>query len=521
MRLLVCLVFTLSAAAPEGWTPQALPMVLKTGETLMRKPLPATMPGGLAVLDFDGDGKLDLFFANGGDLPSGRKTRPDHANRLFRNLGGMRFADVTARAGLAGKDYSFGASAGDYDRDGRIDLLVAGLHGVALSRNLGGGTFEDVTARAGLAADKRWAIAAAWFDQDNDGDLDLFAVRYAGWDPATERQCIVDGQPDFCHPKHYAATTHSLYQNRGDGTFATVSEAAGFHRYPGKGMSVAVADFDGDGYADLFVPNDRVFNQLFLSRDHGQRFEEAAFAWGIAAPLDGNPPSSMGTDAQDFDHDGRPDIVYSALRDETFPLYRNTGSAFHEATAATRLNVLSRLMAGWGILFADLDNDGWPDILAARSDALSVSGGRGESAKEPPSWFRHQGLSGRFELGAGWDKLPPAMWRGAAAADLDGDGCLDVVLTALESAPRVLRNPCTGPARWLEVDVREPGARVRAGTQWRTVASASGYSSSNAGPQHFGMADAQTVDVEVIWPGGAAKVVRNAATNRVLRIEKP
>ena len=522
MRLLAS--FTLAgalAATGPPWMPHPLPMVLKTGESLTRKPLPATMPGGLAIFDFDNDGKLDLFFANGGEFPAGRKTRLEHANRLFRNLGGMRFADVTARAGVAGADYAFGATAGDFDGDGHLDLLVPGLHGVTLFRNLGDGTFADHTSKAGLAADTRWAVASAWFDKDNDGDLDLIVIHYVAWDAATERQCIVDGKPDFCHPKHYAATTNSLFENRGDGTFTDVSEAAGFHNHPGKGMSVATADFDGDGYVDLFVPNDRVFNQLFLSRDGGQRFEESAFAWGIAAPMDGNPPSSMGTDAQDFDHDGRPDIVYSALRDETFPIYRNTGTTFEEATASTRLNVLSRLMAGWGILFADLENDGGQDIVVARSDALSVSGGRGSAAKEPPSWFRQH--KGRYEQGDGWNALPRAMWRGAAAADLDDDGCLDVVLTALEASPQVLRNPCAvSAAHWLGVDVREPGARVRVGaSQWRFVSSAAGYSSSNAGPQHFGLGGALKADVEVIWPGGVRKLLPAVEGNRVIRMKRP
>ncbi|MCX6611975.1 MAG: CRTAC1 family protein [Acidobacteria bacterium] len=521
MRFLVTLTLSYALAAPGPvWTPQALPMVLKTGETLTNKPLPATMPGGLAIFDFDCDGQLDLFFTNGGDFPSGRKLRPDHANRLFRNLGAMRFADVTTSAGLSGTDYSFGATAGDFDADGHTDLLVSGLHGVTLYRNRGNGTFADVTRQAGLAADTRWAAAAAWFDKDNDGDLDLVVIHYVAWDANTERKCIVDGKPDFCHPRHYAATTHSLYENQGKGVFADVSEAAGFNAHPGKGMSVALADFDGDGFTDLFIPNDRVFNQLFLSRNQGKRFEESAFAWGVAAPLDGNPPSSMGTDAQDFDHDGRPDIIYSALRDETFPLYRNTGSSFEEVTAPTRLNVLSRLMAGWGILFSDLDNDGEQDILVARSDALSVSGGRGQAAKEPPSWFRQ--IDGRFENGSGWEALPRAMWRGAAAADLNKDGCLDVVLTALEASPKILRNPCTGPARWLAVDVQTPGARIRVGnSQWRFVSSASGYSSSIVAPQHFGLGDEKSTDVEVIWPGGATKLLKTVPVNRIIQVPRP
>ena len=517
---LACLVLCVAAVDAPPWSARSLPALLTTGETA-RKPLPATMPGGLAILDFDGDGWLDLFFTNGGDLPAGRKTKPEHANRLFRNLGAMRFEDVTARAGLAGSDYSFGVTAADYDRDGRTDLLVTGLHGVTLYRNRGPAGFADVTAQSGLAKHPGWAVAAAWLDYDNDGDLDLFIVHYVAWDAARERECLVDGKPDFCHPKNYPPSRHALFENKGDGTFADVSDASGFSAHPGKGMSVAVADFDGDGYVDLFVPNDRVFNQLFLHRA-GKRFEEAAFAWGVAAPNDGNPTSSMGTDAQDFDGDGKPDLIYSALRDETFPLYRNTGSSFVEVTAATRLNVLTRLMAGWGILFADLDNDGWPDVLAARSDALSASGGRGESAKEPPSWFRNHGPrpgERRFENGTGWDRLPRAMWRGVATADLDHDGCLDVVLTALQSAPRVVRNPCPVAAHWLEVDVRQPGARVRVGSQWRVVSSAAGYASSNAGPQHFGLADTESVDVEVVWPGGRSKLIPHVPANQRLKVE--
>lgn len=501
----------------QSWTLQRLPGgALQTGETASSKPLPATMPGGLAVFDFDGDGLLDLFFANGGEFPSGRKTRPEHSNRLLRNRGGMRFEDVTARAAISGTDYSFGATAADYDRDGSVDLLVTGLHGVALYRNAGGGVFRDVTASAGLAKLDGWAIAAAWFDKDNDGDLDLFVVRYVAWDQAKEPRCEVDGKLDFCHPKHYPATSHILFENRGNGTFADVSEASGIAQHRGKGMSVAVADFNADGFADLFVTNDRVFNQLFLNRQ-GKRFDEVAFDWGVAVPGDGNPTSSMGTDAQDFDGDGRVDLIYSALRDETFPIFRNAGAAFAEATASTRMNVLTRMMAGWGIVFADLDNDGLLDLAAARSDALSATGGRSDFAMEPPAWFRNAG--GKFETGAGWSDLPRAMWRGAAAADLDNDGCLDIVLTALKQSPGVMRNPCPAGANWLKVDVREPGARVKAGDQWRVLSTSAGYASSNPGPLHFGLGNAGAVDVEVSWPGGKSKRIAAVRANQTLRVK--
>ena len=498
------------------WVAQSLPAILFNGETA-RKPLPATMAGGLAVFDFDGDGKLDLFFTNGGEFPAGRKTGPSMPTGCFATWAGCGSKMSTTRAGVPGSDYSFGASAADYDGDGRVDLLVAGLHGVTLYRNGGDGNFQDTTAQAGLSKTGRWAVAAAWLDKENDGDLDLFIVHYVVWDPATERSCVVDGKADYCHPKYYAPTTNALFENKGDGTFVDVSAEAGLNAHPGKGMSVAVADFNGDGFVDLFVTNDRIFNSLFLNRG-GKTFEEAAFEWGVAAPGDGNRPSSMGADAQDYNHDGRPDLIYAALRDETFPTYRNTGASFTDVTAATRMNILTRPMAGWAILFADLDNDGWADILAARSDALSATGPRGDAAKEPPAWFRNLG-NGQFGPGTGWEQLPRAMWRGAVAADLDNDGCLDVVLTALQAAPRVVRNPCAGKAHWLEVDVRQPGARVRAGNQWRVVSSAVGYASSYAGPQHFGLGGAASVEVEVIFPGGGRKVMQDVAADRRVRVE--
>jgi hypothetical protein len=493
-----------------------LPMVHTTGETA-KKPLPATMTGGFAVFDYDNDGLLDLYFSNGGVFPAGRKSSPAHSNRLFRNHGGMRFADTTNRAGVAGKDYAFGAAAADFDNDGRVDLLVSELHGVTLYRNLGGGSFEDVTSKAGLDNRGRWAVASAWLDFDNDGDLDLFVGNYVEYDPATERTCLVNGKPDFCHPKYYPATSNALFLNRGNGTFDDVSEAVGLNAHKGKAMSLAVADFDGNGYADVFVTNDRLFNSLFLNRG-GQKFEEAAFEWGVAVPGDGNPPSSMGADAQDIDRDGRPELTYAALRDETFPLYWNTGKGFADRTAASRMSVLSRPMSGWAILFADLDNDGWQDILAARSDALSASGGRAGTAKEPPAWFRNLGNS-RFAAGPGWEGLPKAMYRGAMAADLNNDGCLDVILTALQEPPRILWNPCPAGARWLAVDVRQPGARVRVGEQWRIVSSASGYSSSYAGPQHFGLGEATEADVEVVWPGGRSKRLGKVAAGRRVKVE--
>jgi len=489
--------------ALAAWTVHPLPFTLRNGET-SRKPLPATMPGGIAVFDYDGDGLLDLFFPNAGNGIS----------TLLRNKGGMNFQDVTQSSGIRVTGSAFAATAADFDADGRVDLLVSGQKQVQLFRNEIN-SFKDVTASSGIDNKGRWSVGAAWFDLENDGDLDLFLLNYLKWDPATEKVCLVNGKPDFCHPRYYQPEANALFRNNGNGTFTDISSASGIGAHRGKGMGVAPADFDGDGFIDLFVANDRVFNFFFRNRGDGT-FAEEAFERGVAVPQDGKPPSAMGADAQDYNNDGLPDLIYTALRDETFPLYRNRGKDFEEATAPSGLSVLTRLMAGWGIVFADLDNDGWKDIAAARSDALSATGGKSAAAKEPPSWFRNQG-GGKFGRGDGWNAATPAMHRGLVAADLDNDGCLDAVIAALNAPARILRNPCASGAHWLKVHARGPVSRIRVGDQWRQTASTTlGYASSYVGPQHFGLGSATQVEVEVFWRDGRRKTVRTESKRAVI-----
>jgi enediyne biosynthesis protein E4 len=320
-----------------------------------------SLPGGLGVIDFDGDGWPDLFCVNGAALPSLAKTGSEYWNRLYRNNRDGTFTDVTEKAGLVGQGFGMGVAVGDYNNDGREDLFVVGVHGNQLYRNNGDGTFSDVTERAGLlslALQKFWSVAAAWIDYDNDGRLDLFISNYCDWEPGNDPVCA-----GYCHPDVYPAEPMQLFHNNGDGTFAQVISRDVFQEVLGKGMGIAIADFAGNGSPGLFVANDNARNLLFRSTGHG--LQEMGIAAGVAYNGDGRNISGMGADFGDIDGDGKPDLVMTGLKNETYELFLNRGNgSFDDGSASTGLLTLSRPWSGWGCGLVDLDNDGWLDLYA-------------------------------------------------------------------------------------------------------------------------------------------------------------
>jgi hypothetical protein len=486
-----------------------------------------SVPGGLAVFDYNADRRADIFFTNGAELPSLRKTSAVYANRLYRNDGNMRFTDVTSAAGVGGAGYAMGAAAGDYDNDGHVDLFVAGVRRNQLFRNLGDGRFEDVADRAGVSA-AEFAVAAGWFDYDRDGRLDLLVVNYVQWSPERSRFCgdQTRGIRIYCHPRFFQGLPNRLYRNRGDGTFEDVSARAGLLKHTGKGMSVAFADYDHDGHLDAFVTNDTVPNFLFRNGGDGT-FRETALTAGVSVPVSGRPISAMGTDFQDYDNDGWEDIHLTALSGETFPLFRNDRrGGFEETTQSSGLSGPTTRLSGWCSLLADMDNDGRKDIFTANSHVNDRIGELETMEwKQANSLFLNEG-SGRFRAAEAGLKDAVAAHRGCGVGDFNADGRLDIVVAALGSAAELWTNE-TGPGHhWLAVRLTGTksnrdgiGARVTVGDQVRTMTTASGYASSSHAGAHFGLGPSSgPVRVEVLWPSGIRQTVADVAVDRVVEI---
>ncbi len=476
-----------------------------------------TMPGGVALFDFDRDGRLDVFLSNGAAQPDLVKSHPRYWNRLYRQLPNRQFVDVTEAAGVAGEGYSMGVAAADYDGDGWTDLFVAGVGRNLLYRNVRGQRFELVPFPA-----TGWSISAGWFDYDRDGDLDLFVVNYVKYDPAAEPFCgdARAGYRTYCHPRYYTAVPNSLFRNDG-GRFADVSTASGIAMHAGKGMAVAFADYDRDGWLDAAVTNDTEPNFLFRNRGDGT-FEELGMPAGIALNDDGRALSSMGVDFRDVNNDGRPDLFITALVNETFPLFLNLGRGlFADRTYPSKVGAATIAFSGWSTGTYDFDNDGRKDLFAANGDVNDNAerySGRSSRQQNMILWQLADGTFRPEPVGE------PARYRGAAFGDLDGDGGIDAVIARLGEPPLVWWNPASSRGRWLrvegpigsEVRVR---ARIRGQelTQWNSISQAVGYASSSDPAAHFGLGDAnQAAEVTVRLATGEQRRARNVAAGRLL-----
>jgi hypothetical protein len=515
--------------------------------------LPETMGGGVAIFDADGDGRLDLFFTNGAasTTETSSSRPPDKRdsrfwNRLYRNLGGWKFQDVTEQSRLAGTRYDFGAAAADYDNDGDIDLLVTGLGLTSLFRNDGRGTFTDVTPSANAAV-PGWSTSAAFVDVDHDGLLDLYVCRYLDWTWESNIACpSADGTGRaYCHPRHFAPVASVLLRNKGDGTFSDASASSGIAAHPGKALGVAIHDYDRDGWIDIFVANDSMQQYLFRNSGRGV-FAEVAQEAGVAYDDDGRSFAGMGTDLEDYDNDGWPDLIVTTLSLERYALYRGAGGGrFDYASHTSGVGRATLQYSGWGTKFVDFDNDGRRDLFVAQSHVLdTVSRARqGFDFLQPPLMLRNEGLSTPLGAGASFVDISrslgrvferPAPGRGAAFADLDDDGDLDIVIANLDAAPTVLRNDGASANHWLTVALRGTrsnrdgiGAIVTivdeyGRTQSGICSTASSYQSASDRRVHFGLADARTVRrVEVRWPSGTLQVLKDLAVDRILELVEP
>jgi hypothetical protein len=500
-----------------------------------RKFLIETMPGGVALFDYNNDGLLDIFLVNGGRITEALRvpedfdrSDPRYWNRLYRQNRDGSFTDVTQAAGLAkagNGNYGMGVAVGDYDNDGYPDLYVTNYGKNILYHNNGDGTFTDVTAKASVAAGG-WSVSAGFFDYDNDGHLDLFVTRYMDWDADHNKICGGDWHT-YCPPAVFPATTCVLYRNRGDGTFEDVSERAAITAKKERALGVAFADYDGDGFTDIFVANDGMQQFLFHNNGDGT-FKECALESGAGLTADGKGLSGMGTAFQDYDNDGRPDLLVTVLPREIYGLYHNDGGgSFTYQSLESGLGALTSLSSGWGAGLEDFDNDGWKDLFVAQSHVLDNVKQIDASLRYkdvPLLALNHHGVFERADSGV----TTPWASRGAAFGDINNDGWMDVVISNLGGPPALLLNRRASGNHWLSITLRGTrsnrdgyGASVRVNGQTRFATSAGSYVCANDKRLHFGLGSANKANVEVVWPSGAKQAINDVPADQFLELREP
>ena len=505
-----------------------------------KKYLLEAMGSGVALFDYDNDGRLDIFIANGapiqdptapGTIP--QKTSPKYWNRLYHQKADGTFEDVTEKAGVAGIGYSTGVAVGDYDNDGYEDLFVAGYGRSTLYHNNGDGSFSDVTAAAGVGG-SGWATSAAWVDLDNDGRLDLIVTRYMEWD-FKDIYCghREEGYRAYCHPDLFKPATTLVYHNDGNGKFTEVSKKVGLDK-PGKGLGIAVADYDRDGWMDILIANDSIPEFLFHNKGNGT-FEEVGLASGAGLDGGGATFAGMGVDFADYNNDGWPDIVITDLANQRYALYRNAkDGTFDYVSNPTGLAATTLLHSGWGVRFLDYDNDGWKDIFIAQShvmDTIEISEPHLRYAEPPLLLWNAKGEK-FVDVSAQSGEVFSQKWvsRGLATGDIHNEGRDDVVITSNNGPARVLMNETETHNHWINLKLvgvksnRDAiGASIKitteTGDQFATVTTSSSYQSSSDKRVHFGLGPSVSVtQIEILWPSGIHQTVKDAKADQFLTI---